>query len=134
MREKGLRALEILLGVLLLVAGLLKLPNPQLFADQLLAYHLFPGAWIPWIAVFLPALEVVVGLALVFRRFRFGARLWAFLLFAGFWVAVLQAAVRGIDTTCGCFGAASWEHTDWRKVLENTLWLLASGVLLFKGR
>ncbi len=120
------RFLELVLGSLLLVAGLLKLPHPEVFAYQLLGYHLFPVSWVPWLAVLLPALEVVVGIALVFRWFRWGARLWALVLFFSFWVAVLQAAARGIDTSCGCFGAASWEHTDVGKVLENTLWLLAS--------
>jgi len=133
MRYLMARSLEFLLGVLLLVAGFLKMADPGSFADSLRMYHLLPSAWIPWVALGLPPVEVITGLALVFRRCRLGARWLAFALYLAFWVAMAQAVLRGIDVSCGCFGEVSWDRTNLRKVLENTLWLLASLFVLRLG-
>lgn len=126
MQYRLARFLELLLGTLLVVAGVLKLMDPPAFGQSLAMYHLLPPALVPWVALALPPLEVATGLGLVFRRARFGARWWALVLYLAFWGAVLQAVVRGIDVSCGCFGEVSWDRTNLRKVVENTLWLLAA--------
>jgi energy-converting hydrogenase Eha subunit E len=58
-------------------------------------------------AFYLPWLEILCGLALITRRLYAGALailLGLMLVFIG---ATISAKVRGIDITCGCFGAAS---------------------------
>ena len=58
-------------------------------------------------AFYLPWLEILCGLALITRCLYAGALailLCPYLVFIG---ATISAKVRGIDITCGCFGAAS---------------------------
>ena len=65
----------------------------------------------PWIGVVIaatvPALQLILGLALLFvpamRRTAFG---WCILLFAGFVGVQSIALSRGLDISCGCFGSS----------------------------
>jgi putative oxidoreductase len=93
------------LAAMLLVAGALKLRDPAGFAAEIANYRLAP-ALAPHVAATLPAVEVVLALALaalplVWRR---AAALAATALLAMFAAAVASAYARGIDVACGCFG------------------------------
>lgn len=93
------------LGMLLVYAGALKLGDASTFADDIANYRLLPQL-APLLAITLPAIEIVCGLALIVTRgaWRAGAALVATLLMAMFTVAVSAAWSRGIDVRCGCFG------------------------------
>ncbi|MEM8784149.1 MAG: MauE/DoxX family redox-associated membrane protein [Planctomycetota bacterium] len=91
-------------AVVFVVAGSGKAIDPAGFAEAIERYALLPGGWVPWVAFYLPWLEIVAGLALVWTRTR-GAAAW---LIAGMLVvmtgALGSAWWRGLDITCGCFG------------------------------
>jgi uncharacterized membrane protein YphA (DoxX/SURF4 family) len=101
-------ALRLGVGVLFVVTGALKLKDPTAFATEIHNYQLFP--WLaPYLAATLPAIEVVLGAALIA-----GPRAWvrAGALGTGALMMVFTAAVstvvyRGINISCGCFGAGS---------------------------
>jgi hypothetical protein len=59
------------------------------------------------LAFYLPWLEILCGLALIFRLFYRGALSILTALVVVFLVATIAAKVRGLDITCGCFGHAS---------------------------
>jgi putative oxidoreductase len=93
------------LAAVLLIAGALKLRDPAAFATEIANYRLAP-ALAPHVAATLPAVEVVLAVALaalplVWRR---AAALAATALLATFAAAVASAYLRGIDVACGCFG------------------------------
>jgi putative oxidoreductase len=117
------------LGALFLLAGALKWRDPAGFAQEIANYHLFPGL-APYLAVVLPAVEITAGLALLAAplSWRRAAAAALVLVTATFTVAVVSAVVRGLDISCGCFGAGSGRVT-WLTVVRNLTLLGAAGWL-----
>jgi hypothetical protein len=120
------------LGALLLIAGALKLRDPSGFAVEISNYRLLP-ALASYLAALLPAIEVVLGVALLAspRRWRQGAALGTLGLFAAFTVAVGSAYFRAINISCGCFGSGGDPITG--LTLARNLCLLAAAGLLLAG-
>jgi len=122
--------LRLLLAGVLLAAALPKLRDAATFLQQTANYDLWVSI-APFVAVTLPAVELVAALALLFgpRSLRLGAAALTVGLMALFVVVVGYAYARGLDAECGCFGANS-ERIGPRKLLENLgLWAAALGLL-----
>jgi putative oxidoreductase len=134
-RTALLMALRLGLGALFVVAGALKWRDPSGFAQEIANYRLLPDLAVS-LAIVLPGIEVLAGAALLagplpWRRAGAGAIM---VITAAFTVAVFSAVVRGLDISCGCFGAGSG-RVSWLTVARN-LALLASAaglVWAFRG-
>jgi putative oxidoreductase len=113
---------RILLGGLFLLAGGLKFLDPAAFALEIDRYQLVPWWTCALLALFLPSLEICVGLGLLTRRFSRGALAWTAGLLALFSVALLTAMLRGLSIDCGCFGRV-WQST-------GTFWSLIRNLVL----
>ena len=94
----------ILLGMVLLVAGLGKVRDPLTFADQVAAYQILPRTGLVGLSTMLIWLEIVVGVCLLIGVWRQTAFAAAAALFALFVVFVGVALLRGQEGACGCFG------------------------------
>ena len=71
------------------------------------------------LALYLPSLEIICGLALIFRRLYSGALVLLLALLIVFIGASFAAKARGIDITCGCFGHVSDQLSfAWHMVLD----------------
>lgn len=119
------------LGGLFVVTGVLKLRDPASFAIEIHNYQLFPEL-APALAATLPAIELVLGAALIAAR-RPWVRASALAVtgaLAVFTVAVASVVARGINITCGCFGDGSGPVTV-VTVLRDVA-LVAAGVALFR--
>lgn len=131
MKGRALVALALRLGLaaLFLVAGALKLGDPTRFAIEITNYRLLP-ALAPYLAVTLPPVEIVLGLALVVMPlpWRRGALVGLGALLVMFTIAVAQVVGRGINVDCGCFGGASGPVTA-ITVARDLVLLLAVGLL-----
>ena len=100
------RVCQILIGAVFGVAGLAKIGNPGAFAEDIHNFRLVPVALENLVAVALPWIEIVAGVALVLGvRARAAAVLTAGLM-AAFTLAVIVAMGRGLDIECGCFGTS----------------------------
>jgi putative oxidoreductase len=123
-------ALRLALGGLFVVTGALKLVDPTAFAVEIHNYQLFP-ALAPVLAATLPAVELLLGAALLAgpRPWLRAGALASVGLMAVFTVAVASAVVRGINISCGCFGAGSGPVTL-LTVLRDVALLGASAGLL----
>jgi uncharacterized membrane protein YphA (DoxX/SURF4 family) len=91
-------------GGVWLTAGLLKIGDGAASVRAVRAYDLLPEAVVPTLGHALPALEVVVGLALVagFLTRWFGGL--SALLQVAFIIGIASAWARGLEIKCGCFG------------------------------
>jgi putative oxidoreductase len=125
-------AARLAVGVLFVVAGALKLGDPAAFATEIANYRFFPEL-APWLAVTLPAVELVVGAALIVAplSWRRAAALAAMGLLIMFTVAIVHVVRAGINVDCGCFGGNSGPVTMWTGVRD--LVLLAAAALVFRG-
>jgi uncharacterized membrane protein YphA (DoxX/SURF4 family) len=127
--------LRLVLGGLFVVAGVLKLGDPTRFAIEIGNYRLWPQV-APYLAVTLPFVEVVLGLAVVLapRPWRLGAALGLVGLLTTFTVAVSQAVGRGINVDCGCFGGQSGPVTGLTVVRDLALLAVGGAVLWLESR
>lgn len=91
-------------GGVWIVAGALKITDPAASIAAVRAYELLPGSLVEPVGVALPAVELVVGLALVVGAFTRGAALVSALLFLAFIIGIASVWARGIEIDCGCFG------------------------------
>jgi uncharacterized membrane protein YphA (DoxX/SURF4 family) len=97
--------LRIALGGLFIYAGASKLPDLEQFFGDVHHFGLTPWDVSMALAMFLPWVEIVAGLAvLVGRWLRNGGLLIVGALSLVFLVAIGSAWWRGLDLTCGCFG------------------------------
>ena len=97
-------AARLALGGFFAYAAVPKMRDPALFADAVSRYDMLPGRTLGVFALFLPAFEFVCGLALAFSPFRREAAVAICAMLSMFMVALVQALVRGLDISCGCFG------------------------------
>lgn len=127
------RGLALLAGAVFIYAGAVKLIDPLQFASDISRYQILSWPIALRLAFYLPWLEVLCGLALVFHRLLAGALFLTIGLMLVFSGATLAAKVRGIDVTCGCFGSVTGNLSfTWHLVLD--LALLGSLVLLWFWR
>ncbi len=119
---------RIAIGIVFITAALAKIGDPGALATQVHHFHLAPEAWENLIAITLPWVELLTGLALVLDvRARSGAWVAAALL-ASFTLMVAIAMARGLNFECGCFGTADATRIGAVKLLENLA--LTAGALI----
>jgi len=90
------------LAALFIYGGSVKLLAPKIFAVTISAYDIVPELFLPIVAIGLPMIEIVAGLALLWDR-PWGLHLIAGLLVL--FVLVLGYGILGdLNVDCGCFG------------------------------
>jgi putative oxidoreductase len=110
------RALDLIVGGIFVYAGAIKALDPVQFANDIDNYKALPWFISVRLAFYLPWLEILCGLALIFRFLHRGGLSILSALTLLFLGATIAAEARGLDITCGCFGHASqhwnfWQHT-----------------------
>jgi uncharacterized membrane protein YphA (DoxX/SURF4 family) len=116
------RALAIGVGLVFIYAGATKIADPVRFASDIANYQILAWPFAIRLAFYLPWLELLCGLALVFNRLVAGALFLTLGLMTVFIGATISAKARGIDVTCGCFGSASNHFTfAWHLALDFVL-------------
>jgi uncharacterized membrane protein YphA (DoxX/SURF4 family) len=122
------RGAQIILGLLFLAASLAKIVDVTSLASQVHNFHLIPLWSEHLVAMTLPWIELMAGLALVLGiRARAGAWVAGALLLA-FTFGIVLAMARGLNFECGCFGTADGTRVGWTKLGEN-LGMLALAAL-----
>lgn len=112
-------------------AGVIKLRDPAGFAAEIAGYRLLPEMVETWLAVYLPWLEVAIGLGVLLPRTVRGAALLQAALMVIFIVALSLAWARGLDITCGCFGGeAKAVNYPWL-IGRDVVILIGSGLVFF---
>jgi len=96
--------IQVLVATLLLVSGLTHLAQPYFFAHSVASYRVFPSAFIPFVGLVVPGVQVSLGLMhlmQIHRRFTLGVSAAIFFAFTLLQVTVI---LRGMNIDCGCFG------------------------------
>lgn len=106
---------RLLIGGMMIAASYYKIVEPESFARSIYFYHIVPGYLINLVAITLPWLELILGVAVIAGFWYRGAVLWANVLLIVFIAALTSTIVRGLDIDCGCFKAghaatdAAWD-------------------------
>lgn len=125
--------LRLVLGGVVLTAGVLKVGHPETSARAVRAYQLLPFDVAGYVGYALPVIEVAVGLLLVLGLFTRAAAVVSGALLAAFVVGIASAWARGLSIDCGCFGeggtiAAS--QTQYPQEIARDLGLLLAAAWL----
>lgn len=95
--------IRFLLAAIFILAAWNKLLNPKDFAISISAYQTLPSGMINLVAIFLPALELVIGLSLLTGLFHRGALLVMLVLMLVFIGALVYVLASDIDLKeCSC--------------------------------
>lgn len=120
--------LRLAIAALFVYAGAAKALDTAEFERAIAGFRLIP----PWIegatAMYLPWLEIVCGLGLLWRRTVLGAAPVLGVLTTVFILAVASAWWRGLDISCGCFGSTDVANYPWL-ITRNVLIVAAIGAL-----
>ena len=94
---------RIILGGVFIYASLDKIANPAEFAKAVGNYHVLPFGVENLLALILPWMELLVGLALILGVLIDGSSILVIFMNIIFIFAISQALARGISIECGCF-------------------------------
>jgi len=121
------RVLGLALGGVFLYAAHDKVIDPRPLVTIIWNYRILPPGPVNLMAIYMPWMELVIGLGLVIGLKRRAAAFWAAALLLVFTFALLVNAVRGLDVACGCFSTSATEtHNAWLLVLRDLPMLLAA--------
>jgi protein-disulfide isomerase len=123
---------RLVLGAVFIWASIAKLRDPLKFVQAVRAYQATPEWLSKGIGYGLPVLELCVGVALVLGvSTRIAAGVSALLLMV-FLVGLIQAAARGLQLACGCFGGGGVTagHTTYTLDILRDVGLLVLAVFL----
>ena len=118
-------ALRMVLGAVLLWAGVSKLCQPYGFLGSVFDFALVPTRVGIMLAVAIPSIEVATGLCLLGGVLLPGAFAAASGMFVLFVVAQIAVLYRGDHVPCGCFGASN-ESMTYSTVIRTGLLLLCA--------
>ena len=131
---------RLILGVVLLVAGGLKIGNLPKSAMAVRSYEMLPIPLANFLGYTLPWIEIGLGLLLIVGvTVKISGALGALTMLA-FIIAIAQAWARGLSIDCGCFGgggAIDPEDTKYLSEIIRDVGLMALGIFLYfypKGR
>ena len=122
--------IRVILGLLLFVSGLLKLPALKKFYIIFLQYGVLKGRIAKLAAYTLPFAEIILGLS-VLAGFMLR-------LFSGIAVLYFMALSFGVGFAmyshkklkdCGCYGVAMKSPVNFNRLAENLLWLALAAYL-----
>lgn len=125
-----MRGYQLLAGILLawfwVRSGLPHITNCYYFLSSIYSYEIVGPALGAVAAMGFPALQLVLAVGLVTRRFVGGAFFLSSLLLTTFAAAQASALVRGLEIGCGCFGATERQSIGSGSLATTFLLLICS--------
>ena len=115
--------IQIALGIIFVVAALPKIVDPPSFAHMIYNYHLVPGALINFMALVMPWIELLCGLALILGIWQGTARSIIGALLITFVLAIAINLARGNAIDCGCFDVSAANKTREER-LADMRWVI----------
>lgn len=98
---------RVALGLIFIYSAWPKVADPPAFAEMIWNYRILPGAMVNPLAIMLPWLELLTGIALIAGRLHKGAALLVGGMLLVFIAALTTDLVRGIPVDCGCFSVTA---------------------------
>lgn len=117
-----------ILGTIFIYASFHKIISPADFAKIIYGYGLFPGFSINLIAIILPFVEFISGLALIVGIYPRSVVLVINGMLLAFIIVLSINLIRGYKFDCGCFSSSQMDYSSSAKT-----WLVRDVILLILG-
>ena len=114
---------RIALGLIFIAASLPKIADPPGFAQMIFNYRLVPGGFVNLIALVMPWLELLCGIALVLGIWKKTAAGIVGGLLVAFVIAIGINLIRVHPIDCGCFNASAAGLTAPEQMMDM-LWVV----------
>ncbi len=125
---------RVFLAAVFVFAAVPKILAPHEFALAVFRYQILPYSLVNGMALFLPWIELVAAVAILFPRFGGGAALVIAGMLAVFSVAISVDLARGIDISCGCFSVdPNAGRIGWWEVVRDLALMAVAGLVLWDG-
>ena len=108
----------VILSLVFFMSAVTKIMDPNAFVIDISNYRLFPIFILNSSAIFMIMLELTVSISLWVPLYQKASALIISGLMAFFILIVGIAVLRGLDISCGCFGADS-QKVGLTKIVEN---------------
>jgi uncharacterized membrane protein YphA (DoxX/SURF4 family) len=121
------------MAAVFIAAALPKIAAPDLFAADIYNYQMLPAWAVNATALYLPWLELLVGGCLALGIWRRASAFVMAALMIVFMIALVSAALRGLDISCGCFEVgAEGEHGSMTWYVVRDMAFLLAALLLVR--
>lgn len=123
------------LGAMFLVAAYPKFSDPKGFATLVAQYQFLPSFLVDFFSVWLPAMEITVGLGILFTLWEREFSALVGIMLVMFIVALGQALLRDLGIACGCFDieGATDAGESWFSLVRDLVLLVPVGWMIFTG-
>lgn len=125
-----------IIGLTFIYASLHKIISPADFAKIVYGYGLFPEVFINLIAIVIPFLELIAGLALIIGVYPRSAAMIINALLLAFVTVLAINLIRGHEFDCGCFSAGQSGYASSSEVtlVRDIIYLIfGMQIVLFEG-
>ena len=126
---------QIALGAIFVAASLPKLLDPPSFAQMIYNYRIVPGFAVNFLALVMPWMELIAGIALILGVWRRAAASLIGAMLVVFIVAIGINLSRGHAVNCGCFEINA-APKPYEQLIGEMQWVLWRdlGMLLMVGQ
>jgi uncharacterized membrane protein YphA (DoxX/SURF4 family) len=122
---------QIVLGLLFVAAALPKVVDPPSFAHMIYNYRIVPASLVNIMALVMPWVELLAGMALILGLWRRSANALMAILLLIFIVAITINLARGNVIDCGCFDVRAAGRSNAQRLADMKLDILRDiGMLL----
>ena len=126
---------QIALGLIFIAAALPKIVDPPSFAHMIYNYKIMPWSLINLMALVMPWIELLCGLALVFGIWKETARTIIGAMLLVFVLAISINLARGNAIDCGCFDVSAAGKTTEERLADMRFVIVRDvGMLLMVGQ
>jgi putative oxidoreductase len=125
-----------ILGLTFIYASFHKIISPADFAKIIYGYDLFPEIFTNLIAIVVPFLELIAGLALIIGVYPRSAAIIINALLLAFITVLAINLIRGHEFNCGCFSAAQDGYSSSSEVTivrDIIYFVFGTQIVLFEG-
>jgi putative oxidoreductase len=123
---------RLLLGSIFIYASYHKIIAPDEFAKIVNGYDLFPSETINLIAITIPFIELISGIALIIGIYTRPAAIIIIGMLAAFVIAISINIIRGHEFDCGCFSSDTSQavNTAWQTLGRDIIFMML-GIYIF---
>ena len=123
-------AARIILAGVFVNASVSKIARPDEFYTAIMNYQILPQYLAYVLSYFLPVLELVCSIALLWNVFCKAAISLIYAMLIVFIIGIISAWLRGLNISCGCFGSEN-AVGEYLKVMLRDVFLIGLCSIIF---